>query len=64
MPDLSAVILTVPIRAHACLYGTFKVRCPNGIDIVEDGTCNHTCEKCGGKAFTEGEGYLVSRRPR
>ena len=56
----AAIVLTVPTHAQACLYGTFKVRCPNGhIDIVEDGTCNHTCEKCGAKAFTEGEGDLV-----
>lgn len=54
------ITLTVPTRASACLYGKFKVRCPNGhVDIVEDGTCNHTCEKCDVKAFTEGEGDLV-----
>ena len=54
------ILLSVPTRAHACLYGTFKVRCPNGhVDIVEDGTCNHNCDKCGAKAFTEGEGDLV-----
>jgi hypothetical protein len=54
------IMLSVPSRAHACLYGTFKVRCPNGhIDTVEDGTCNHTCEKCGVKALSEGEGDIL-----
>jgi len=54
------IMLTAPTRAQACLYGTFWVRCPNGhIDTVDSGTCNHNCEKCGAKAFTEGEGDIV-----
>lgn len=56
----STVLLANPLVARACLYGTFIVRCRNGHDdIVEDGTCNHDCEKCGVKAFSNGEGYIV-----
>lgn len=53
-------ILVAPSSAWACLAGTWKVRCPKGHDdIVEDITCNHTCEKCGEKAFSDGVGNVV-----
>ena len=54
------VIVAAPSPAWACLAGTWKVRCPKGHDdIVEDITCNHTCEKCREKAFSDGVGDVV-----
>jgi hypothetical protein len=54
-------ILTFGI-SFACIYGTWVVRCPNGHDdTVTRGTCNHTCEKCGEKAFIDGAGYIVCK---
>jgi hypothetical protein len=39
-------------KSWACLYGSFWVVCPNGhVDRVDDGTCQHKCEKCGAQAF-------------
>ncbi len=54
------VIVAAPSPARACLAGKWKVRCPRGHDdIVEDVTCNHACEKCGAKAFSDGVGDVV-----
>lgn len=54
------LIMTSFDLALGCLAGTWKVRCPKGHDdIVEQITCNHICEKCGAKAFTDGNGYIV-----
>ena len=54
------IIVVAPSPAWACLAGTWKVRCPKGHDdIVEDITCNHTCEKCNTKAFSDGVGDIV-----
>ncbi|MCU1284068.1 MAG: hypothetical protein JWO13_418 [Acidobacteriales bacterium] len=54
------LLLMMPDGAQACLYGKWKVRCHKGHDdIVEDVTCNHTCEKCGDQALTEGSGSVV-----
>lgn len=41
-------------RAHACLYGTWRLKCPNcgQVDTVKDGTCQHPCEKCGTQVFS------------
>jgi hypothetical protein len=47
-----AIVAATPTRAHACLGGTWVVRCPNGHDdTVTQGTCQHVCEKCGRQAF-------------
>jgi hypothetical protein len=54
------IIVAAPSSARACMYGTWVVRCPNGHDdTVTRGTCNHDCEKCGAKAFSDGEGNIV-----
>src|SRR5215813_2320992 len=54
------IVVATPSQARACLYGKWKVRCPDGhIDIVDEVTCNHTCEKCPKKAFVDGEGDVV-----
>jgi hypothetical protein len=54
------VIMAAPNPARACLAGRWKVRCSNGHDdIVKDITCNHTCEKCRVKTFSEGVGDVV-----
>ena len=53
-------VMLVPRSARACLVGRWKVRCPNGhVDVVEEVTCNHTCEKCGVVAFSGGVGQVV-----
>ena len=53
-------IVARPEHARACLVGTWWVRCPNGhIDTVEDVTCNHDCEKCPARAFSNGNGTVV-----
>jgi hypothetical protein len=47
------VIVAVPNVAHACLGGTWVVRCSNGHDdTVTEGTCQHVCEKCGVQVFS------------
>src|SRR6266404_3939426 len=54
------ILVTAANSARACMWGTWKVRCPNGHDdIVTQGTCNHRCEKCGAQAFAAGAGYIV-----
>ena len=54
------IIVAAPGPARACLAGTWKVRCLRGhVDIVDDITCNHKCEKCGEKAFSDGVGDVV-----
>ncbi len=56
----AGIIVAAPNPALACLVGTWKVRCPKGHDdIVEEITCNHTCEKCGAKALSDGVGDVV-----
>lgn len=47
------IIIVAPRPAHACLGGTWVVRCRNGHDdVVTQGTCQHVCEKCGVQAFS------------
>ena len=42
----------MPGTARACLYGKWWVKCPNGhVDMVDDGTCSHKCERCGLQVF-------------
>jgi len=46
-------------KRHA-LYGKFHVCCPNKhVDIVNDGTKQHKCEKCGGQCFVDQKVTLV-----
>jgi hypothetical protein len=55
-----AMIGFVPSTAGACLVGRWKVRCPNGHDdYVDEVTCKHSCEKCGAKAVSGGDGVVV-----
>jgi hypothetical protein len=45
-------LLATPRRAQACLYGKWWVVCPKGdCDLVDDGTCQHVCEKHGIQVF-------------
>lgn len=54
------VMVAAPSSAQACIYGTWVVRCRNGHDnTVTEGTCNHYCENCDVKAFSDGEGDVV-----
>ena len=54
------VLLITPGSAWACLWGKWKIRCPNGHDdIVTQGTCQHTCETCGAQAFNNGAVRIV-----
>ena len=54
------LLLSQPSDSIACLVGTWWVRCPNRhVDTVEDVTCNHTCEKCGANAVSNGNGTVV-----
>ena len=47
------IVVGAPSPAHACLGGTWVVRCPNGHDdVVTQGTCQHVCEKCNVQAFS------------
>jgi hypothetical protein len=56
----AVVIALIPKSARACLYGKWWVVCPNGhVDLVDDGTCQHKCEKCGVQAF---QGSIVTVR--
>ena len=51
----AGIIVVASSPARACLYGKWKVRCPNGHDdIVDAGTCQHVCEKpgCGRQVFS------------
>ena len=46
-------VVLAPSPARACLYGKWKVRCPNGHDdIVDAGTCRHNCETDGVQVFS------------
>jgi DNA-directed RNA polymerase subunit RPC12/RpoP len=55
---VGTVVVGAPSSAQACLYGKWQVRCANGhIDIVDDGTCQHKCEKCGLQVF---DGHTVT----
>lgn len=46
-------------KCRACLYGSYWVVCPNNtpnsnpqhVDRVDDGTCQHKCDKCGAQCF-------------
>src|SRR5882724_11000423 len=56
----ASVILATPSAVRGCLVGKWKVRCPNKhCDIVDDVTCNHTCDTCHVKAFSDGVGDVV-----
>jgi hypothetical protein len=56
-------VLAHPVRARACLYGTWHVRCPNcgQIDTVTDGTCQHQREKCNAQVFSGNDVTVVCR---
>jgi hypothetical protein len=58
-------VLASPNEAHACLYGTWHVRCPNckRIDVVTKGTCQHVCEndKCNTQVFSGDNVTVVCR---
>jgi hypothetical protein len=43
-----------PNQARACLYGTWRVKCPScgRIDTVTDGTCQHKCSNGGTQVFS------------
>lgn len=57
------IVAAAPTPARACLVGKWEVRCPNGHDdIVDQVTCNHSCQKCGAKAFSDGVGLVVCPR--
>ena len=46
--SVAALLWAFPLKARACMYGTWKLKCPNPacgrIDTVTDGTCQHVCE--------------------
>lgn len=46
---------------YACLYGTWKVRCPydRQVDVVMDGTCQHVCSKDHQQVFIADEVTVV-----
>ena len=55
-------IAAVPVPAQACLYGKWAVLCANGhVDLVDDGTCQHVCEKCGLQVFSGDDVTVVCR---
>ena len=42
-------------KCRACLYGSYWVVCPlnsSHVDQVDDGTCQHECEKCKAQKIT------------
>ena len=55
--------LALPEKARACLYGTWKVQCPNckQVDTVTDGTCQHKCENCKTQVFSGDDVTIVCR---
>ena len=56
------IALAMPRPAKACLYGKWKVRCPNGHDnMVDDGTCQHKCKNCRVQAFSGNDVTVVCR---
>jgi len=60
LAGVAAIIAATPKQASACLYGKWWVVCPVGhVDQVDDGTCQHKCEKCGRQAF---QGSVVTVR--
>lgn len=53
MTGAAGIMLAIPERAHACLYGKWAVLCPNNhVNIVDDGTCQHVCENCYVQVFS------------
>jgi len=55
-----SLVLSIPGRASACLYGNWLVRCPNGhLNIITDITCNRTCETCGALSVVNGEAVVM-----
>jgi len=55
-----SVLVNTSAPAWACLWGRWKIRCPNGHDdIVTQGTCQHQCETCGAQAFDHGAVRIV-----
>src|ERR1043166_3980311 len=56
------VIMAAPSAAQACMYGQWAVMCPNGhVDMVDEGTCQHKCERCGVQAFSDNVVTVVCR---
>lgn len=51
--------------AQACMYGTWKVKCPKcgQIDTVTEGTCQHVCENasCRTQVFAGSDVTVVCR---
>jgi len=60
MAGAIGVLVRTSNFAWACLWGKWKIRCPNGHDdIVTRGTCQHLCETCGTQAFNNGAVRIV-----
>lgn len=49
------ILMAVPGRARACMYGEWVVRCPyqdcRNQDVVTEGTCQHVCGRCHRQMF-------------
>lgn len=56
-------VVSTPTRARACLYGKWNVQCPRcgRVDRVDDGTCQHRCERCDTQVFSENKVTVVCR---